>query len=72
MTYEWTLSRSKGMKTPERAAGGGTATIQCPNCGAPLEINQSAQCPYCGSVINAEAYDWVISAVRGLSQRTGG
>ncbi|MDR1132083.1 MAG: TIM44-like domain-containing protein [Oscillospiraceae bacterium] len=72
MTYEWVLVRSKGMKTPEPAAAGdGAAAIRCPSCGAPLEINQSAKCPYCDSVINAADYAWVLSAVKGLSQRTG-
>jgi len=73
MTYEWTLIRSRGMKTPASAGKGkeGTATIHCPSCGAPIEINQSAKCPYCDSVINSADYDWVISAIKGLSQRTG-
>ncbi|MFB0921839.1 MAG: zinc-ribbon domain-containing transport protein [Oscillospiraceae bacterium] len=73
MTYEWTLVRSKGMKTPGSAAEGNesTVTIHCPSCGAPVEINQSAKCPYCDSVINAGNYDWVISEIKGISQRTG-
>ncbi|PKM72432.1 MAG: hypothetical protein CVU91_08520 [Firmicutes bacterium HGW-Firmicutes-16] len=73
MTYEWTLVRSKGMKTPEPSGEGkgDTISIHCPSCGAPVEINQSAKCPYCDSVINAVSYDWVISQIKGISQRTG-
>ena len=73
MTYEWTLIRSKGMKTPLPSGEGkeNTMTIHCPSCGAPVEINQSAKCPYCDSVINAASYDWVISEIKGISQRTG-
>lgn len=73
MTYEWTLIRSKGMKTPEVVGEGSedTISIHCPSCGAPVEINQSAKCPYCDSVINAGDYDWVISTIKGISQRTG-
>ncbi len=73
MTYEWTLVRSKGMKTPEPSGEGkeDTISIHCPSCGAPVEINQSAKCPYCDSVINAASYDWVILEIKGISQRTG-
>lgn len=74
MTYEWTLIRSKGMKTPESTGQGSeeTVTIHCPSCGAPVSINQSAKCPYCDSLISAKDYDWSISAIRGISQRTQG
>lgn len=71
MTYEWTLTRSKGRTTPAGDENDETTTVHCPSCGAPVEINQSAKCPYCGSVINAEDFDWVISSIRGISQRTG-
>lgn len=72
MCYEWTLIRSKGMTTPEAVGEGseGTVSIHCPSCGAPVEINQSAKCPYCDSVISARDYDWAISAIKGISQRT--
>lgn len=74
MCYEWALIRSSGMVTPAPAEGGreGTVEISCPSCGAPVEINQSAKCPYCGSIINAKDYDWSLSAVKGISQRTAG
>ena len=42
----------------------------CPNCGAPVSLSQSGQCEYCGSVLISGAYDWVVSAIRGISQRS--
>ena len=44
--------------------------ITCPGCGAPLDVNASARCPYCGTVIQQQAQDWVISAIRGIKQQT--
>lgn len=70
MCYQWTLIRSKGMTTPEPGGGTDTLRISCPSCGAPLDINQSAKCEYCGTIVNARDYDWVISNIRGISQRT--
>lgn len=67
MTYEWTLVRSKLAKT--RRADEAEWT-QCPNCGAPVSLSQSGQCEYCGSVLISGAYDWVVSAIRGISQRS--
>ncbi len=67
MTYEWDLSRPTGTVT-EKA---GEATERhCPNCGAPLSVNESAKCPYCDSVITFADHDWTIYAVKGIAQRT--
>ena len=68
MTYEWDLLRPTGTKTD--AASGETKRITCPGCGAPLDVNASARCPYCGTVIQQQAQDWVISAIRGIRQET--
>jgi len=69
MTYEYILIRSSGFVTnvQDRDA----STINCPNCAAPLNINQSAQCQFCGSVVTTKDYDWVISSIKGISQVTG-
>ena len=67
MNYEWTLVRPKGRNTiPQKA----DAAFNCPNCAAPMNINQSAKCPYCGSIVSKADYDWVIAGIKGLSQRT--
>jgi hypothetical protein len=67
MTYEWNLSRPSGTVT---AAGDGMKTVNCPNCGAPVSINQSAKCPYCDAVITLDDHDWAICTIKGISQRT--
>ena len=67
MTYEWDLSRPTGSLT-EKA--GEVTERHCPNCGAPLSVNESAKCPYCDSVITFADHDWTIYAVKGIAQRT--
>lgn len=69
MVYEWDLVRPTGQKTEE---GGNMQTVNCPNCGAPVEINASAKCPYCGSVITLEEHGFALNAIRAISQETRG
>ena len=68
MTYDWKLIRQKDRKTLQQED---MTTVNCPNCGAPLSINQSGQCEYCGSVITLSDHDWALSAIKGISQRSG-
>ncbi len=37
--------------------------IQCPNCGANMDINHSGKCDYCGQTYNQEDYDWVLKNI---------
>lgn len=67
MEYEWIMRRTSGMKT---AVSRGTTAQNCPNCGAPIDINKTAKCPYCDSIITSEKYDWVLDSIKGISQRT--
>ena len=67
MTYEWDLSRPTGTIT-EKA--GEITERHCPNCGAPLSVNESAKCPYCDTVLTFQDHDWAIYAVKGIAQRT--
>lgn len=69
MTYEWTMIRTKGAKSFEQTAN---VTKNCPNCGAPLDLNATAKCPYCGAVIQSADFDWVIKTIKGISQQTSG
>ena len=69
MTYEWQLSRPTGTKTEGEAE---VTNRHCPNCGAPLSVNQSARCPYCDSVITFKDHDWTIYAIKGIAQKTVG
>ena len=65
MDYEWTLSRKRGA-----LSGNEEKTINCPNCGAPVNINKTAECEYCGSILSVDNYDWVLTTVKAISQRT--
>lgn len=69
MTYEWTLIRSLEHSTRNKDD---VESLHCPNCGAPLNVNHSAKCEYCGQVITVDDYDWVVSAIKGISQVTRG
>lgn len=68
LVYEWELVRKTGLET---GVSDGMTVENCPNCGAPLNINATAKCPYCDSVIIVEATDWAICSIKGISQRTG-
>ena len=67
MAYEWRLIRSADKKT---AVNTGISSVTCPYCGANVDINHSAVCEYCDSVIHDDRFDWVVSEIKGLSQRT--
>lgn len=69
MTYEWTMIRTKGAKSFERTED---AAKNCPNCGAPLDLNATAKCQYCGAIIQSADFDWVIKTIKGISQQTSG
>ena len=68
MTYEWLLTRTSGQITEEQEA---VKSVVCPHCGATLNINKTAKCDYCGSIVTVEEHGFVISSIKGLSQRTG-
>ena len=59
-TEYWSFIRRKGVLT---IAGNGLLEGNCPNCGAPLEINESAKCDSCGALIKSGEYDWVLSEI---------
>ncbi len=67
LDYEWKLVRTKGKKTEQTE---GTTQLHCNSCGAVVDVNRSAKCEYCGAIITTSDYDWVISAIKGISQRT--
>ena len=69
MEYEWEMVRSSGKTT---VGASGTVVQNCPNCGAAVNINRTAQCEYCGSIITVDSFDWVVNGIKGLSQRTVG
>ncbi len=67
MEYEWTLVRTKGKIT---GTDDHNERIDCPYCGAPLDINRTAKCEYCGNIVSTNDYDWCLASIKGLSQRT--
>lgn len=67
MTYEWTLVRTSGQVTGQSS---GMTGQSCPYCGAHIDINHTAVCEYCGSVLTTDTFDWVVSNIKGISQRT--
>ena len=67
MTYRYHLTRPTGQHSD---VGSGVRSVSCPNCGAPLSINESAKCPYCGSVVTVDAHEFVIAQIEGVAQRT--
>jgi predicted lipid-binding transport protein (Tim44 family)/ribosomal protein L37E len=72
MTYDWTMIRTLGTKTTALGLDrkDKATSFNCPHCGAPIDLTQSARCAYCGSIVKAAEFDWVLSKIRGVSQRT--
>ena len=36
---------------------------QCPNCGAPLDVNETGDCKFCGAAVTSGKFDWVLSKI---------
>ena len=54
----WTFIRSRNTK-PAAAR----ADLNCPNCGAPLKVNNAGVCEFCGGKITSGEFDWVLSKI---------
>jgi transposase len=67
MVYDWKMIRQKDMKTLDQPT---MTQVSCPNCGAPLDISHSGKCPYCDTVVTLSDHDWVLSSIKGISQRS--
>ena len=72
MTYDWTMIRTLGTQTAALGLEQKDKAISfnCPHCGAPIDLTQSARCAYCDSIVKATEFDWVLSKIRGVAQRT--
>lgn len=66
MTYRMQFMRQRGVKTENSTE---TSVTSCPNCGAPLSINQNGICDYCGSEVTTGAHQWVLTNLQPLQQR---
>jgi hypothetical protein len=59
-TEFWTLIRSQAA----RSRVGETAQItQCPNCGAPVSLNESGICAYCKATVTTGQFGWVLDNI---------
>lgn len=57
LRYKMKYMRSVGITTEN----GGTSQLNCPNCGAPLDMASAGKCVYCGSEITTGRHDWLLS-----------
>jgi uncharacterized tellurite resistance protein B-like protein len=65
----WTFIRKPGA---EMKAESGLIEGNCPNCGAALQVNESAKCPACQAVIKSGEYDWILSEITQESEWQAG
>lgn len=64
-TEFWTFIRSQAA----RSRVGETAQItQCPNCGAPVSINESGICAYCKATVTTGQFGWVLNNITQASE----
>ncbi len=61
----WSFVRRRGTKT---LSGAGLMEGQCPNCGATLEMNQSARCAHCECLARSGQFDWVLVEITQSSE----
>ena len=66
-TEYWTFQRSVGAQTTGRSI----LDKVCPNCGAPLEINQVGECRYCKAAVTSGRFDWVLSRIEQEDEYAG-
>lgn len=64
----WTFIRSGSARTK---AGEGAELIRCPNCGAPLSINESGVCGYCKATVTSGQFGWVLDNITQASEWQG-
>lgn len=59
-TEYWTFVRSSNVQS---RPDGGLFNKTCPNCGAPLTLNEVGVCSYCRATVLSGSYDWVLSHI---------
>lgn len=67
MEYEWSLIRTTGVATITKD---GTTHQRCPNCGGAININETTKCSYCRRIVSIDKFNWLVSTIKGISQRT--
>ena len=62
----WSWLRRHGMtRDPAKP---GLIEGNCPNCGAAIEMNQSAKCSHCQAYLRSGEFDWVLTEITQLSE----
>jgi len=61
----WSFVRRRGARTRSAA---GLIEGQCPNCSAPLGVNQSAKCASCSALVRSGEFDWVLAEITQASE----
>src|SRR5258706_6868032 len=61
----WSFGRRRGAQTKTVA---GLIEGMCPNCGAPLEMNQSVHCGSCQCLVRSGEFDWVLTEITQASE----
>ena len=62
----WSFLRRRGTATVPGKPG--LLEGNCPNCGAPVELNESANCKNCNALLRSGQYDWVLSEITQASE----
>jgi hypothetical protein len=57
---DWIIRRSADAVTP---ASGGILSGQCPQCGAPLQVDEGGSCAYCRALVLSGGQDWVVWSI---------
>jgi hypothetical protein len=61
----WTFIRSATART---RAGEQAQITQCPNCGAPVSVNESGVCAYCKATVTTGQFGWVLDRITQASE----
>jgi len=63
-SYTLTFIRKiEKMKHKEKTTKAKIETINCPQCGAPLNVTSIGTCEYCGNYIKLDTFNWVLSDI---------
>ncbi|MDQ6713623.1 MAG: TIM44-like domain-containing protein [Candidatus Dormibacteraeota bacterium] len=64
-TEYWTFIRSQAARS---RVGESAQITQCPNCGAPVSINESGICAYCKATVTTGQFGWVLDNITQASE----
>ena len=59
----WVFARETGKITQRES---GLVSVQCPSCGVPINVYDSARCPHCGALTPVKLFNWMACAILNL------